>query len=222
LPESFAFDLKGISVAYGDTPVLRNLSLRIRLGEKVVIIGPSGAGKSTLLRHLYGLQSRRAAFIHQDYALVQQLSAFHNVCIGRLDHNGTFNNLLNLVKPQKKELERVVPILEALGMGDKIFAPVSTLSGGQQQRVAVGRALYRGGDILLGDEPVSSIDSHQANAVLRLVKQSAATVVLSLHDVGLALDLFDRIVGLRAGTVVIDLPGDQIDQEMLSDLYRPC
>ena len=184
---SFAFDLKGLSVAYGDTPVLRNLSLQIRLGEKVVIIGPSGAGKSTLLRHLYGLQSRRAALIHQDYALVQQLSAFHNVCIGRLDLNGTLSNLLNLVRPQKKELERVVPILKSLGMGDKVFAPVSTLSGGQQQRVAVGRALYRGGDILLGDEPVSSIDPHQANAVLRLIKQSAATVVLSLHDVDLAL-----------------------------------
>ena len=216
------FNLEGLSVAYQDKPVLNDISLRIRAGEKVVIIGPSGAGKSTLLRKLYELQSRRSAFIHQDYALVPQLTVFHNVCIGRLDQNNLLHNLLNLLRPRPNELEQVRPILESLGMSDKLMAPVSTLSGGQQQRVAVGRAIYRSSDIVLADEPVASIDPHQANAVLQCLKGSAETVILSLHDVELALEFFDRIIGLRDGQVVFDLPGAQVDHTLLSDLYRPC
>jgi phosphonate transport system ATP-binding protein len=216
------FNLERLSVAYRDKPVLNDISLRIRAGEKVVIIGPSGAGKSTLLRKLYELQPRHSAFIHQDYALVPQLTAFHNVCIGRLDRNNLLHNLLNLIRPRPDELEQVRPILESLGMGDKLLALVSTLSGGQQQRVAVGRAIYRGSDIVLGDEPVASIDPHQANAVLQYLRESAETVILSLHDVELALEYFDRIVGLRDGNVVFDLPCGQVDHTLLTDLYRPC
>ncbi len=216
------FDLRGLSIAYDSEPVLRDISLRIRPGEKVVIIGPSGAGKSTLLKKLYELRQKDSSFIHQDYALVAQLSVFHNVCIGRLDFNGTLYNLLNLVRPKKEERLRIQPILEALGIGDKSFAPVHSLSGGQQQRVAVARALYRNSPVLLGDEPVSSIDPHQANTVLQIIKERAATVVLSLHDVGLALELFDRIVGLRAGRIAFDLPSAEVSEPMLGDLFTPC
>ncbi len=216
------FELEGVSVAYDGEPVLRDIHLRIEAGEKIVFIGPSGAGKTPLLRQLFGLSQEHTAFIHQDYALVPQLSAFHNVCSGRLDRNSTARNLLNLIRPQKRELEEVGPILEKLGMGEKIFEPVHVLSGGQQQRVAVARAIYRGADVLLGDEPVSSIDPHQANSVLQIIRERIATVVLSLHDVGLALELFDRIIGLRAGRIEFDVPGDQVDRDMLAGLYRPC
>jgi phosphonate transport system ATP-binding protein len=216
------FDFKELSVAYNDDPVLHNISLRIRPGEKVVVIGPSGAGKSTLLKKLYELQQQHSAFIHQDYALVAQLSAFHNVCIGRLDFNSTLYNLLNLVRPKKEELQRVQPILDRLGLADKSFTPIHSLSGGQQQRVAVARAIYRGSAVLLGDEPVSSIDPHQANAVLQTIKESADTVVLSLHDVALALEFFDSIIGLRAGRISFDVPSSEVKESMLSDLFRPC
>ena len=97
------FTLDNISVAYGDAPVLNNISLNIREKENAVIIGPSGAGKSTLLKKLFDMQQQRAAFIHQDYALVPQLSAFHNVYIGRLDRHSTVYNLLNLIKPKKQD-----------------------------------------------------------------------------------------------------------------------
>ena len=216
------FDLKKVSVTYDETPVLCDISLRIEPGEKIAIIGPSGAGKTTLLRQLFELQQERAAFIHQDYALVPQLSAFHNVCIGRLDRHSVGRNLLNLIKPQRRELQEVAPILADLGMEEKILEPVHTLSGGQQQRVAVARAVYRGVDVLLGDEPVSSIDPHQANTVLQLIRERVSTVVLSLHDVGLALELFDRIIGLRAGRIEFDMTGDHVDRQMLAELYRPC
>ena len=214
------YDLDNLSVAYEDPAVLRDISLQIKAGEKVVIIGPSGVGKSTLLKKLYELRQRESALIHQDYALVPQLSAFHNVYIGRLDEHPTLQNLLNLLKPQKKDLEQIQPIFGSLGMEEKMFELVGNLSGGQQQRVAVGRAIYRRSPIILGDEPVSAIDPHQAGTVLQLIVQSAPTVVLAMHDVQLAIEHFPRIVGLRDARVCFDLPASEVDERTLFDLYR--
>ena len=214
------YDLENISVAYEDIQVLDDISLRIREGEKVVIIGASGAGKSTLLKKLYELRQSQSAFIHQDYALVPQLSAFHNVYAGRLDQNSVAHNLLNLIRPQRADLARITPIFRAISMEDKMFARVSTLSGGQQQRVAVGRAIYRRSSIILGDEPVSAIDPHQAGGLLTVIKNRADTVVLAMHDVQLALATFPRIIGLRQGSVVLDLPSSEVDEDALVELYR--
>ena len=214
------YDLERVSVSYDGVRVLKGISLRIREGEKAVIIGPSGAGKSTLLKKLYELRQAQCAFIHQDYALVAQLSAFHNVYIGRLDQHSTTHNLLNLLRPQKVDLSHITPIFRAIGMEEKMFARVSTLSGGQQQRVAVGRAIYRRSSIILGDEPVSAIDPHQAGGLLGLVKSSADTVILAMHDVQLALAAFPRVIGLREGRVVLDLPSEEVGEDTLADLYR--
>lgn len=170
------FRLYRESVAYQDNVALKNISLQIDWGEKVAFIGPSGAGKTTLLRTLYERAANDAAFVHQHYALVPQLSVFHNVYIGRLD--------------------------------------------GQQQRVAVARAVYRGEDILFADEPVSSVDPHQADMVLQLIVQNAETVVLSLHAVGFALKFAERIIGLRNGEIQFDLPVEKVTQAMLSELYQ--
>ena len=213
------YDIENLTVAYDEAPVLENISLRIRAGEKAVIIGPSGAGKSTLLKKLYELRQEQCAFIHQDYALVPQLSAFHNVYAGRLDTTPTFSNLLNLIRPQDHALEEIQPIFQALEMGDKINERVSNLSGGQQQRVAVGRAIYRHSAILLGDEPVSSIDPHQAGSVLQLINNSSPTVVLAMHDVRLALEHFPRVIGLREKCVAFDLSAAEVDEPVLRDLY---
>ena len=214
------YDLENVSVGYGDSPVLEDISLRIREGEKVVIIGASGAGKSTLLKKLYALRPSQSAFIHQDYALVTQLSAFHNVYAGRLDQNSVAQNLLNLIRPQKGDVARITPVFRAIDMEDKMFARVGMLSGGQQQRVAVGRAIYRRSKIILGDEPVSAIDPHQAGGLLGVIKESADTVVLAMHDVQLALATFPRIIGLRQGSVVLDLPSEEVDEDRLVELYR--
>ena len=214
--------LEKVSVSYGDEPVLHDISLHISAGEQVVLIGPSGAGKSTLLRKLYELAAEQAAFIHQDYALVPQLSAYHNVYAGRLDQHGVVDNLVNLVRPRQKDVAQVEPLLEELGLADKLFEPVGELSGGQQQRVAVARALYRGSGLVMGDEPVSAVDPHQSGTVLGLLKRRAQTLVLAMHDVQLALAYFNRLVGLRHGRIVFDQPADQVDEAVLHELYRPC
>ncbi|MBF0279207.1 MAG: ATP-binding cassette domain-containing protein [SAR324 cluster bacterium] len=214
------FELDNVSVSYKDALALKDISIRIEEGEKVALIGPSGSGKTTLLYTLYELEKNYSAFVHQNYALVPQLSVFHNVYIGRLDNHKTAYNLLNLLKPQQKEVEQIVPILEALGMEVFLNKRVGTLSGGQQQRTAIARAIFRKSNIIFADEPVSSIDPHQAGAILELITQRKKTVILSLHAVDLALEFAERIVGLHFGHIVFDLPVSKVSDSLLSRLYQ--
>lgn len=216
------FQLNNVSVSYKDTLALKNISIQIEEGEKIALIGPSGAGKTTLLYTLYELEKQQSAFVHQNYALVPQLSVFHNVYIGRLDFQPNLYNILNLIKPQKKEIAQILPILEELQMVEFMNKRVGALSGGQQQRTAIARAMYRQSDVVFADEPVSSIDPHQAGAVLELITHMKETVILSLHAVDLALEFAERIVGLRLGQIVFDLPANDVSDQILAQLYRPC
>lgn len=216
------FALADISVAYDGEAVLKNISLEIREGEQVVIFGQSGSGKTTLLRKLLELRPDRAAFIHQDYALVPQLSVFHNVYAGSLDRNGWFHNLRNLVRPNAIDVERVDAVVSEIGLGERLWDSVSDLSGGQQQRVAVARAVYRGVSVILADEPVASVDPHQSVAVLEMLKGAARTVVVALHDVTLGLETFTRAIGLRSGEIIFDLPASEVSPQLLDQLYQPC
>lgn len=214
------FRLNQENVSYQDTIVLKNVTLEINQGEKVGLIGPSGAGKTTLLQTLYQKVSDQSAFVHQHYALVPQLSAFHNVYIGRLDQNSTSQNLINLIYPREKVRQEIIPILDSLGIEAKSFIRVGELSGGEKQRVAVARAIYRQESILLADEPVSSVDPHQAGTVLELINQVAETVVMSLHAVELALKYAERIIGLYNGEIQFDLSAEEVTPIMLKELYQ--
>lgn len=217
---SFLFDLKSERVAYDNTVALNDITLRIARGEKIALIGPSGAGKTTLLRTLYERATHQSAFVHQHYALVPQLSVFHNVYIGRLDRYSTLSNILNLIKARKSIQEDMRPILRALDIEDKTFEKVGTLSGGQQQRVAVARAMYRREQILLADEPVSSVDPHQAGTVMELILKHADTVVVSLHAVDVALKYAGRLIGLREGHIQFDMATEHVTPAMLLQLYQ--
>ncbi len=216
------FDLQGVDLAYSNVIALREISLQIGAGEKVALIGPSGAGKTTLLSKLYQLQAEKTAFIHQQFALVPQLSVFHNIYIGQLDRQPWLGNLRNLLKPEASKLEEIMQILKQLGLEDKVRTRVGELSGGQQQRVAVGRAIYRGSEILLADEPVASLDIHQGEAIVKLIMATDKTVITSLHSVDFALRFAERIIGLRAGRIHFDLPKAAVTGEKLKELYRPC
>lgn len=216
------FQLDRANIAYGDHVALRNISLHIKAGEHVAFIGPSGAGKTTLLKTLYEQCPQESSFVHQHYALVPQLSAFHNVYMGRLDRYPVWKNLHNLIWPRRDTKAEIVPLLDDLGLTPFAFQRVGALSGGQQQRTAIARAMYRASNVMFADEPVSSVDPHQAGMVLELIMKSQQTVILSLHAVELALEFAQRIIGLRHGSVAFDLPASQVSPAHLTQLYQPC
>lgn len=212
----------GERLGYGERAVFEQLTLAVRQGERIALLGRSGSGKSTLISALYRRLSeagRRVALVPQDHALVPQLSVFHNIYMGRLDRHGAVYNALNLLRPFRREREAVAPFAEELGLAPELFRPVERLSGGQRQRTAVGRAFFRGGDILLADEPVSAVDETQARRILQGMTERFPTLVLSLHAVDLALETADRIIGLKAGRVVVDAPAGALTQGELDGLY---
>lgn len=214
------FHLSGEDIHRGDTRVLRALDLRIAAGEKVALLGKSGAGKTSLLEALRLRQPARTAWCPQENALVPSLSVFHNIYMGALPRHGRLYNLANLVWPLPAEKRAVLALAEALGIGDKLTTSVDRLSGGQSQRTALGRALYCQRPTLLGDEPVSSVDEHQALQLLELALDRHHTAVIALHDRSLALQCFDRVLGLRDGTLVLDAPTRDLSLAEIDALYQ--
>jgi phosphonate transport system ATP-binding protein len=213
------FELVNANAGYNGRAVLSGITLSIAAGERVALVGESGAGKSTLLSLLYRQRRADSALIPQDSALVRTLSVFHNVYIGRLGRYSTGYNLRNLIRPSAKEIGQIRPILQSLDLEDKLFAAVGELSGGQQQRTAVARALFQGSPALLGDEPVSAVDEHQARRVLQTIHEAYATVILAMHDVALALEYTDRVIGIRGGSIVLDAPTAGMTPADLGPIY---
>ncbi len=215
--------LNSASVTYKGKTALSDITLHIKKGQKLALVGRSGSGKSTLLKLLYENQNKlnkNAALIPQEYALVQNLSVFHNVYMGQLGRRSTWYNLLNLIKPFHEPVTQVSDILENLQIKDKLFEPVHQLSGGQQQRTAIARAQMHDGDFLLADEPVSSLDETQSQLVMQLLCEQFETVIFSLHDIDLALKFCDRIIGLDHGQLVIDTSTDRLNRSDLLKLYE--
>jgi phosphonate transport system ATP-binding protein len=204
------------SAGYGERPVLIDVDLDVRAGDKVAIMGRSGAGKSTLLGLLHAQCPEAIALIPQAAALVRPLSVFHNVYMGRLDRNSTLANLRTLVRPRRTDIEEIAAVLSDVGLADKIFESAGALSGGQQQRTSVARALYNGRPIVLGDEPVSALDRVQGAEVLAVMGRCHETVVVAMHDVEMALEYCDRIVVLESGRKIIDaLAADLTARDLL-------
>ncbi|MFT5721498.1 MAG: phosphonate transport system ATP-binding protein [Motiliproteus sp.] len=214
------FQLSNQSLGYGGSPVLKGLSLSIEAGEKVALIGTSGSGKTTLLRRLYSHQPQRCALVPQQLGLVPVLSVFHNIFMGRLHQHSGLYNLINLLSPRQQPIQQIQALATKLGLQDQLWRSAEQLSGGQQQRTALARALYRHCPIFIGDEPVSSVDEFQSESLLQLINQQHGTVVVALHDRELALNHFQRIIGLKQGKVVLDAPSDQLTTEQLAFIYQ--
>jgi phosphonate transport system ATP-binding protein len=213
-------ELVNQDLGYDQVPVLRDVSIEIHAGDRIALIGESGAGKSTLLAAIQARLLDRAALVPQNPGLVHSLSVFHNIYMGRLNRHSTWYNLLNLAWPQRREVAAIRPLVERLGLEHKLFERAGALSGGQQQRVGVCRALHQGGALVLGDEPVSAVDNHQARTVLDALHESFETVVLAMHDVDLALSYASRIVGLKHGSIVVDRPSAGLTAADLDFLYK--
>ncbi len=246
--EGPALALEGVDLSLGGRPVLAGVDLTIAAGEAVALVGPSGAGKTSLLRLLGGalrpdrghvrvggrdlgqlsrreLRAARASlgFVHQQLALVPQLRVFQNVLAGRFGHQGLVGALRASFLPRRAELLRAHADLERVGIPELLYRRTDTLSGGQQQRVALARALYQDPLAILADEPVSAVDPERARSLvdllLSLTRERRLTLVVSLHDLGLAAGAFERLVGLRAGRVVYDGPPAGLDAGRRAALF---
>jgi phosphonate transport system ATP-binding protein len=239
-------ELTGLSKQFGTTTALDGVNLTVRRGEIVVLLGLSGSGKSTLLRHLDALElpttgsvrvlgedvpnltgrrlrglRSRVGFIFQQFELVPSLSVLENVLTGALaDLRGPRLGLWSY--PKAKKL-RALAHLDRVGLLDRAYQRADTLSGGQQQRVAIARALMQNPSILLADEPVASLDPESSDQVMALIREIAfeegLTVLCSLHQVDLAISWADRIVGLRHGAVVLDMPATGLSKAEVMEIY---
>lgn len=207
------------SLGHGDRVILSDLSLTLRAGERVALLGESGAGKSTLLGVLRQRLGRQAAWCPQHHGLVGPLSTYLNIYMARLDQHSALANLWNLARPLPLAWQEVAELCKPLGLEGLMKRSISQLSGGQRQRVAIGRALYQQRDVFLGDEPVASVDPHQALSLLELIEQRHQGSVIALHQRELALTHFDRVWGIAEGRMVIDAPSASLSLADLDALY---
>ncbi|MFJ3262100.1 phosphonate ABC transporter ATP-binding protein [Pseudomonas sp. NPDC086581] len=234
-----------LTKGYGDNPVLRGIDLRIEAGEFVVILGQSGAGKSTLLRCMNRLAQadsgelqvagvdamqardtrelrRRVAMIFQHHNVVPRLSVLKNVLTGRLGCVGTLASVLQLFSRDDVALAR--ECLHRVELEHKAEARTDSLSGGQMQRVGIARALAQRPQVILADEPVASLDPKTAQLVMHYLREATRklgiTVVCNLHQVDLAREFGDRIVGLANGRLVFDGNREQLDAAALRRIYQ--
>lgn len=211
--------LSGVTASFGGERVLGPLSLTIEPGERLALVGKSGAGKSTLIRMLYRQANNQASLIPQDLGLVHALPVFHNVYMARLDQHPNWYNIVTLMRPFKRERADIEPLLDQLGISEKVWATVSSLSGGQRQRVAIARAIYRGANMLLADEPVSALDGPMAHVVMARLNEAYDTSVIALHDVELALRYCQRIIGIQDGQIALDEASSRLSETDILPLY---
>jgi phosphonate transport system ATP-binding protein len=234
----------GLSKTFaGGTRALIDASLEIKQGQFVVVLGPSGAGKTTLLRSIGGLSAPdsgdivldgmpvvhpgragsggRVAMVFQDFNLVGNLTAFNNVLTGVLAESSFLPSLFYLFSREHKV--RALECLDRVGILNKAYVRADRLSGGQQQRVGIARALVRRPLLLLADEPVASLDPLIAFNILSLLKDinksEGITVLCNLHQVDLALQFADRVVGLINGRIVMDEPVGGVDAAFIQKFY---
>jgi phosphonate transport system ATP-binding protein len=163
----------------------------------------------------------RIGLVHQSPPLPPRQRVVTAVLAGKIGQWGLGKSLMNLLHPQ--DIAGARAALARLDLSDKLFAQCQQLSGGQLQRVGIARVLYQAPDVLLADEPVSAMDpvlaEHTLSVLCRHAREHHVTLVASLHAVELALAHFPRIIGLRDGQILFDLPASAVDRELLDRLY---
>lgn len=239
--------LTGLGKRYdtGDL-ALNDINLTVPAGQVMALIGPSGAGKSTLIRCVNRLvepssgrieldgqdisrvrgnrlrQARRQiGMIFQNYALVERLSVMENVLSGRLAYVGFWRSFLR--KFPQQDIAQAFSLLERVGLETMVDKRGDALSGGQKQRVGIARALMQNPKLLLVDEPTASLDPKTSRQIMRLIcelcREQQLAAIINIHDVVLAQQFVDRVVGLRAGELVFDGDPKDLSPDILTSIY---
>ena len=225
---------------------LNNVDLVVPEGQIMGLIGPSGAGKSTLIRcinrlveptsgkvllgdiDLAGLghralrsQRRRIGMIFQEYSLVERLTVMENVLSGRLGYVPFWRSFMR--RFPAKDIQRAYQLLDRVGLMEHADKRADALSGGQRQRVGIARALAQEPELLLVDEPTASLDPKTSRQIMRLLTEICAErglpAIVNIHDVPLAQQFMQRIVGLRAGQIVFDGSPKDLNEDTLTAIY---
>ena len=231
---------RDLTLGYGGEPVVRDLTLEIPDGRVTVVVGPNACGKSTLLRGLARLLRPRSGAvlldgrpIHEQPTrtvartlglLPQHPVAPEGVTVAELVGRGRHPHQGLWRRSSAHDAEAVERALAETGTSSLADAPVAELSGGQRQRVWIAMALAQETDLLLLDEPTTYLDlTHQIemlDLVAALNAERATTVVMVLHDLGLAARYADHLVAMRAGVVAAQgAPADVLTEEMVREVF---
>lgn len=226
---------------------LKDVSMEVTGNEVVSIIGPSGAGKSTLIRCINRLTEptggsivldgteitslskkelrnarREMGMIFQEFNLVERLTVMENVLSGRLGYTSNWNAFRRNFDPD--DVQSAYEVLDRVGVGGMENKRVDELSGGQRQRIGIARAVLQRPKILLVDEPTSALDPETSFAVMDLLTEIAreedVPVLINIHEVELALEYTDRVVGLTDGEIVFNGPPEDLDEDARDVIYR--
>ncbi|MEE8188178.1 MAG: phosphonate ABC transporter ATP-binding protein [Kiloniellales bacterium] len=226
--------------------VLKDINFSVEENDFLAIIGPSGAGKSTLIRCINRLVEptsgeiflngtditklrqrklraarRNMGMIFQEFNLVDRMSVMDNVLSGRLGYTGNLRSLFRVFP--RSDIERALELLDKVGLSEHVDKRADQLSGGQRQRVGIARALMQNPKLLLVDEPTSSLDPKIARDVMGLIKQMAqefkVPTLCNIHDVQLALEYCNRVIGLQDGVKKFEGTAEEADRKVLDEIY---
>lgn len=237
-----------LSKTYADgTKALKEVSFSVESGEFVMILGKSGSGKSTLLRCINRLVEptggnvflkdleitaasprqlrrirRKIGMVFQQYNLVSRSSVLTNVLAGRLGYISPWTGLIHYFPKETVRLAQ--NNLREMELSDKCNQRAGVLSGGQQQRVGIARALMQDPELILADEPVSSLDPSTARTIMDILQKinrdRGVTILCNLHLPELAKEYGSRIMVLKAGEVVFDDLPEHLDLSKTRDIYE--
>ena len=226
--------------------ILKGVSFSVQSDDFLAIIGPSGAGKSTLIRcinrlvepssgsiQLLGkdllalnprelrMMRRNVGMIFQEFNLINRMSVMDNVLSGRLGYVGNLRSLFRYFP--RTDIVRALELLDRVGLSDHIDKRADALSGGQRQRVGIARALMQQPKLLLLDEPTSALDPKISREVMALIrgiaKELGVPAICNIHDVLLAKEFCNRIVGLQDGVKMFDGPTETLSDGDLEAIY---
>lgn len=240
-------EFRNVNKVYnGETKALNNVSFSLKEGEFVSIIGSSGAGKSTLLRcinrlvdvtsgevifdgkdvtklgkqELRGVRTQ-AGMIFQHYNLVNRLSVVENVLHGKLGEKSSISGMLGRYSEEEKK--EAFEILDLLRLSDQAYKRCDELSGGQKQRVGIARAIMQHPKLIMCDEPIASLDPNSAKVIMDHLKEinqkMNITCLVNLHQVDVALNYSERIIGVNAGEIVYDGASADLTPKEIHQIY---